>query len=393
MKYNFDEILDRRELSTKKWEMEQERKHNRNLLCMGTAEMDFRTSPEIIDAFIKVAQRGHFGYPYKRDAYFEAVSGWFERHCGMQIKREWISNGVAIYPSFQGLIEAFSMPGDEIIFNSPVHFIFYDITKSLGRVAVENPLRQIEGRYELDFKDLENKISSKTKLFILCNPHNPVGRAWSREELLRLSEICTKHGIVIISDEVYLGLIYPGKTYTPLMSVSEEAAMNSVTCISPSKSFNLTGIKHSLVISRNPKLLAAYNEQLHKNNEFYGESIFGHAAVEAAFGKSDEWSCELMKYIEGNYYAAREFLIKYLPEIKLTEPDATYFLWMDFNVLGMNAEQMTAFFEDSAQVEISVGNGLGTGGSGFIRMNIACPRSIVLEALKRIHAAWEQLKH
>lgn len=391
MKYNFDEILDRSKLSTKKWEMEQDRKNDRDLLCFGTAEMDFKTSPEIIEAFRNVVETGHFGYPYKRPSYYEAVSGWFERHCGMTIQKEWIANSVAIYPSFQGLIDAFSDPGDEVIFNSPVHFIFYDIVRSLGRKAVENPLKIHNGQYEIDFQDLEAKITDRTRLFILCNPHNPVGRAWNKEELKKLSDICVKHGILIISDEVYLGLIYPGKAYTPMMSVSDEAAMNCVTCISPSKSFNLTGIKHSLVISKNAELLEKYNQQLHKNNEFYGESIFGHAAVEAAFGRSDEWSGELMKYIEKNYIAAKEFLAENMPEVKLYTPDATYFLWMDFNCLGMDAHQMTAFFEDEAHVEVSVGDGLGTGGRGFVRMNAACPKSLLLEGLNRIASAMKRI--
>lgn len=385
--YNFDEQLDRTKLHTMKWEYEQDRKRNPKLLCFGTAEMDFRAAPPILEAFQEVVANGHFGYPYKRDRYYDAVTGWFKRHCDLEVKREWIANSVAIYPSFQGLIEGLSQEGDEVIFHTPVHFIFADIVKALKRVPVENPLTVRNGRYEMDMEDLKRKITPRTKLFILCNPHNPVGRAWTAEELGALMEICTAHRIIVISDEVYFSLIYPGKKYTPLMSVSREAAMNSVTCISPSKSYNLTGIKHSLVIAENPKLLEVYRAELHKNNEFFGESIFGHAAVEAAFGKCDRWTEELMEYISGNFRMLQGFFAANLPDVKVFQPDATYFVWMDFRCMGLSREELTVFFEDSAQVEVSQGYSLGTGGEGFIRLNMACPRAVLREGLERIREA------
>ena len=194
----------------------------------------------------------------------------------------------------------------------------------------------------------------------------------------------------MISDEVYFGLIYPGKTYTPLASISREASLNSVTCISPSKSYNLTGIKHSLVITENPEILEKYKAELHKNNEFFGESIFGHAAVEAAFSACDQWSEQLMEYIAENYQTARDFAEKHLPGVKVFEPDATYFLWMDFRCLNLSDEELTAFFEDEAQVEVSQGYSLGTGGSGFIRLNMATQTSILTEGLERIEAAFQR---
>ena len=176
MQYNFDQKLDRSKLHTMKWEYEQDRKQNKNLLCLGTAEMDFPAAAPIIEAFQNVVDQGHFGYPYKRESYYDAVIGWFRRHCNYELQKEWIANSVAIYPSFQGLIEAFSNEGDEVVFNTPVHFIFTDIVRSLKRVPVENPLKIENGRYVIDFEDLESKITEKTKLFLLCNPHNPVGR-------------------------------------------------------------------------------------------------------------------------------------------------------------------------------------------------------------------------
>lgn len=392
MQYDFDQELDRSKLHTMKWEYERDRKQNPNLLCLGTAEMDFKAAPPIIEAFQRVVDQGHFGYPYKRDSYYDAVIKWFKRHCDYDIKKEWIANSVAIYPSFQGLIEAFSEEGDEVIFNTPVHFIFADIVKSLKRIPVENPLKIENETYTFDFVDLENKITERTKLFLLCNPHNPVGRAWTPDELNRLMEICVKNHIIVISDEVYFALIYKGKKYTPLSSLSKEAAMNSVTCISPSKSFNLTGIKHSLVMSENPDLLKKYRDELHKNNEFFGESIFGHAAIEAAFGSCDTWTEELMDYIEGNYCAVRSFMNDNMPEVKVFKPDATYFVWMDFSCMHMSKEELTVFFEDESEVEVSQGYSLGTGGEGFIRLNMATQRKVILESLARVKQAYDRHK-
>ena len=388
MAYNFDAELDRSKLHTMKWEYEQDRKKNPNLLCFGTAEMDFKAAQPILSAFQNVVFNGHFGYPYKRDSYYEAVIGWFQRHCGFAVKREWIANSVAIYPSFQGLIEAFSNEGDEVIFQTPVHFIFSDIVSSLKRVPVVNPLKIENGEYKMDFDDLKSKITPRTKLFLLCNPHNPVGRAWTPEELQQLMDICIANHIIVISDEVYFALMYPGKKYTPLASISKEASMNTVTCISPSKSFNLTGIKHSLVIAENPDLLNAYKAELHKNNEFFGESIFGHAAVEAAFGHCDEWSAELMEYISGNFDALKKFVEEKMPEVTVYQPDGTYFAWLDFNCLHMNKEQMTAFFEDEAEVEVSLGYTLGKGGEGFVRINMATQRAVLMKGLERIAKAY-----
>ena len=208
------------------------------------------------------------------------------------------------------------------------------------------------------------------------------------EELQQLMDICIANHIIVISDEVYFALMYPGKKYTPLASISKEASMNTVTCISPSKSFNLTGIKHSLVIAENPDLLNAYKAELHKNNEFFGESIFGHAAVEAAFGHCDEWSAELMEYISGNFDALKKFVEEKMPEVTVYQPDGTYFAWLDFNCLHMNKEQMTAFFEDEAEVEVSLGYTLGKGGEGFVRINMATQRAVLMKGLERIAKAY-----
>ncbi|WP_313794258.1 PatB family C-S lyase [Fundicoccus culcitae] len=390
--YDFDEVLDRTQLSTSKWESEIFRTGNKNLLCFGTADMDFKSSPAIIDALQSVVDKGHFGYPYKRDSYYDAIIGYLDRHFSWKISKEMIANSVSIYPSFQGIIEGLTEEGDEIIFNSPVHHIFKEVVTANKRVAVESPLKLVDGEYQLDFNHIKASITPKTSMYILCNPHNPMGRIWNQDDLIQLVDLCAENNIIILSDEVYAGLIYPGESFTPLASLSEKAAMNSITCISASKSFNVTGIKHSLVISENPEFISVYKEQLKKNNEYYGESIFGHHATEAAFSNSDEWSNELMEYINGNFNFLKEYLKTNLPDVGIFQPQSTYFAWLDFNYLGLSDNDLVNLFEKEAEIIVTHGYVLGEGGSGFIRWNLGCPRSVLKMGLERLKTAIENKK-
>ncbi|MGG1660435.1 MalY/PatB family protein [Brevibacillus sp. NRS-1366] len=392
MKYNFDEVLDRSKLSTMKWEAQMKRKNDDSLLCFGTADMDFKSAQPIIDAIQKVVDVGHFGYPYKRQSYYDAIIGWFKRRCNWEIRQEWIANSLSIYPAFQSFIDGLTEVGDEVIIQTPVHFVFEEIIHANGRITVENPLQIKDGKYIFNIEDFKAKISPKTKLLILCNPQNPVGRVWTREELTEIANICLQHGIVILSDEVYMGLTYEGYTHIPIASISKEVSLNTITLASPSKSFNVTGLKHSLVITENQKFQEIYQNELLKNDQHFGESIFGHVATEAAFAHCDEWIEQLMTYVEGNYHTVYEFMKINLPEVKVYKPESTYFVWLDFNFLGMSDSELTSFFEDQARTIVNQGYSLGTGGSGFIRINIGCPKQILEQGLQRIKNAYDQLK-
>lgn len=389
--YNFDEVLDRSRLSTMKWESQIKRKNDDSLLCFGTADMDFKSAQPIIDALQQVVAAGHFGYPYKRASYYEAIIGWFKRKCNWEIKQEWIANSISIYPAFQAFIDGLTEPGDEIIIQTPVHYVFEHVITANGRKTIENPLHVQDGRYTFDLEDLRAKITPKTKMLILCNPQNPMGRVWTPEELTSIVDICLQNGIVILSDEVYLGLTHKGFTHTPVASLSREAAMITITLASPSKSFNITGLKHSLVIAENPKFLELYKKEQMKNDEHFGESIFGQVATEAAFAHCDDWIEQLMQYLAENYRTVETFMNTYFPEVKVYKPESTYFVWMDFRFLGMSNEQLTSFFEDKARIIVNQGHALGTGGSGFIRLNIGCPRQILESGLQRIKQAYDQL--
>ena len=387
---NFDCVLDRSHLSTVKWEMEIEQKGDPSLLCLGTAEMDFKAAPPILDALARVARTGHFGYPYKPDSYYESVIGFFARNFGWHIERPWIANNVGIYPSMHPIIEELTNPGDEIIYQTPVHHIFQEVIACSGRTPVANPLRKLDGRYEMDLVDLANKVTKRTKLLLLCSPHNPVGRVWSSEELLQLHQFCLDRGIVVISDEVYFGLIYNDVKFVPFASVSHEASTNSITVLSTSKSFNLAGLKHSLVIAENPALLDAYKKGLMKNNLYFGGCIFGQAATEAAFREGDSWLRSVMDYVEGNFSFVENFLRHHFPEVAVTRPEATYFAWLDCSRLAPTSEDLRQLIEDQARIAVTYGEALGPGGEGHIRLNLATSRSTLAAGLDRLATAAER---
>ncbi|CUR72860.1 Cystathionine beta-lyase PatB [Achromobacter xylosoxidans] len=383
----FDEVLDRSELSAVKWEMEFDRLGRKDLLSFGTADMDFRSPAAIGAALERVARVGHFGYPYKSASYYEAIIGFYQRNFGWTVQREWISHSTGVYPSMRPLIDRLSSIGDEVIYQSPVHFQFRNIIAANGRIPVANPLKLNNGRYEMDFEHLSRCVTPRTRLLLLCNPHNPVGRAWSRGELARLAEFCTKHRIIVLTDELYCGLLHEGATYTPYASVSEGALMNSVTLTSASKMFNLTGLKHSQVIAANPLLMATYLEGFKQDASGYGGSMFGQAAAEVAYRDCDDWLKRLMHYIAGNLQFATSYFEQYLPEVKVHPMESTYFMWLDFTGLGLSDLEMRHLFEDKHGLVLNYGVDLGPGGEGHIRLNIATQRSILELGLKRISDA------
>lgn len=389
--FEFDMVLDRSRLSTVKWEMEIERTGNPNAMGFGTADLDFKSPPQIAEALVKTASIGHFGYPYKPESYYEALIGFYKRHFDWEIKREWISHNVGVYPSMRPLIDQLTKEGDEIIYQSPVHFQFRNIVAAAGRVPVANPLCFRNGQYEFDFEHLASCVTPRTRLLLLCNPHNPVGRVWTKEELSQLAEFCVQHNIIVIADEIYCGLLREGHQFVPYSSVSHEAQMNSVTLLSASKMFNLTGLKHSQVVTANPRLMNEYLEGLKRDTSGYGGSIFGHAATEVAYRDCDVWLASLMRYVEDNYAFAEEFFRAKLPKIFIPKTESTYFMWLDLSEYQLTHAQMVERFEGKQGLVLNYGTDYGPGGEHHIRLNIGTPRSVLLEGLKRMHAALADL--
>ncbi len=385
LREEFDTELPREGLSSMKWEYEKERTGFDDILSYGTADMDFKSPEPVRKAICRVAEKGHLGYPYVPDSYYSAVENWLYRTTGWKIDgRQSISNHVGIYTSVWNVIQSMTREGDEIIIQTPVHFCFGEMIRCNHRTVVENPLKNVDGRYEIDFDQLESCFTRRTKLMWICNPHNPVGRAWTKEELTEIGRLCLKHKVRILSDDVYCGLLLPGNTYTPIASLSKEISDITITCYSPSKTYNTTGIKFSYVVAENLDMMELYDEALHQLDLNYGINLFGLAVTEAAYNECDGWVRELMEYIRENLEFLKVYLAENIPDITLVESEATYFAWLDCRSLGISSDALAEELEQEAHVILGSGEGLGTGGNGYLRMNLACPKKTLLRGLERI---------
>ncbi len=387
--YDFETPINPTGLSRSKWEFEFERKGRDTLLSFGTADMDFASAPEVVSALVATAQQGHFGYPYKQQPYHEAVVGYLQRNFQWTIKPEWVQFSTGVYASMQPVIEALSEPGDEVIFQPPVHHIFAELISANQRVAIANPLLFDGETYRFNFDQLEQVITAKTRILLLCNPHNPVGRVWTPEELGRLHDICSRHAIRVVSDEVYNGLLYEGVRFTPMASLSASASLNTVTLLSASKTFNLTGLKHSLMVTENEAIRQAIAKEQQRSNMYYGGSLFGQVATETAFRECDLWRAELMAHVSANFESLYEFFGIHFPDVYVCRPESTYFAWIDCSGWALPRPQLQDFFEEHANIIVTFGHLLGQGGEGHIRMNLACPQATLREGLNRILAAFE----
>lgn len=389
MGYNFEVEIDKSRFSTMKWDAEIAERQDEDILAFGTADMDFLTAQPIRDALSSVIDTGHFGYPYIQDDYYNAIINWYKRRTHWDFSGNSIANSVGIYTSIATLIDALSNPGDEIIYQPPVHFCFKQIIEDNGRVALANPLINDNGIYKMDVESLKSTISDKTRLLMLCNPQNPIGKAWDEAELGKLAEFCLSHNVIIISDDVYSGLLYESARYTPIASLSKDTSNITVTCNSTSKSYNTTGIKHSYIIAENTELMDLYQRSLKKTNLNYGMNIMGIATIKAAYNDCDDWLTDLMDYVKGNFSCLEQFIRENMPKISLVTPEATYFAWLDYRKLGLSSSQLGDHFKNDVRIVIENGRDFGENGEGFIRMNLGCTRDILQKGLQRMKAAYD----
>lgn len=384
-KYNFDEIIDRENTDCVKYEGREMFFGKFDLLPLWVADMDFRTPDFIVEAIKKRAEHEIFGYSFKPKTYTNAIIDWQKKRHNWDIKPEWISFSPGVVAGFTMAIDALSNDGDGVIIQPPVYFPFFDSIKGLNRELIENPLKIINGRYYFDFEDLKTKINSRTKLLLLSNPHNPGGMAWTNDELGELAEICLKNKVIIISDEIHSDLIYSGYKHTPLAGISNEIAMNSVICMAPSKTFNTAGLTTSFLVIPNKRYHAAYERKMRLPHLHMG-NIFGTVALEAAFTHGEEWLKQLLVYLENNYNYLEKYFAENLPEVKVMKPEATYLIWIDFRALGFTDEELNKRIVDGG-VGLNKGVQFGKQGSGFMRINIGCPLSVLKQALKLIKKA------
>ncbi len=386
MKYDFDRVIERRHTHSSKWDLGEEIFKGKNLLPMWVADMDFATAPCVVDALKKVAERGIFGYPYRPRSYKEAIKGWMERRHGWGIDTDWLTYSPGVVTALNLCILSYTQPGDSVIIQPPVYYPFSRCIENNGRRVENNPLRYENGRYVMDFDDLDKRASARARMMILSSPHNPVGRVWTREELEKVGEFCVKNDIVLVSDEIHSDLIYKGQRHVPTASISGEISRQTVTCMAPSKTFNLAGLKTSSIIISNPRLRRLYNTML-ANLSLGMDNSFGMAALEAAYTGGDEWLDELLVYLQANM----EFTLKYfrekIPRIEALASEGTYLLWLDCRKLGLDPAALNDFMLKKAKVWLDEGPLFGPGGEGFQRINIGCPRSILEEGLGRIEKA------
>ena len=381
MKYDFDEIVDRKNTLSCKWDLASD-----DILPMWVADMDFRTAKPIVDALVNRAQSGVFGYSVYTDDVYEAITGWFKRRHNWEIEKEWIQFSPGIVPALHAFTRIFVKSGEKILMNSPVYYPFFKSAERNGIEAVNSVLLNKNGRYEIDFKDFEKKAADPlVKMFYLCSPQNPGGRLWSRGELEKIGRICLENNVLVVADEIHCDLVYPGKKHISFGTLSDDIVDNSIICTAPTKTFNLAGLQISSVIIKNPELRKMYADYMTASGFDYGEAgTFGLEAIRAAYKYGDEWLDSLMEYINGNL----EFLLNYvkenIPKAKVMVPDATYLVWIDFSDYKIDSRTLHKTLKYEGKIWLDEGYLFGKAGEGFERINIACPRKILEEGLKRI---------
>jgi len=385
--YDFDTAPERRGTGSVKWDLVDQLFGGQDLLPLWVADMDFASPQPVIDALAGRASHGVFGYPACMDSYYQAVIGWQRERHGLAVQKDWIVFCPGVVPALNMAVQAFTQPGDGVIIQQPVYYPFMRSITANGRRIINNPLRLVAGRYEMDFDDLAHKARDPAaRLLILCSPHNPVGRIWTRQELERLGAICSENNITVVSDEIHADLVLPGFAHTPFAALSEEFLKASSTFSSPSKTFNLAGLHTAYAIIADPEKRKAFSQALIRSG-LQWPSIFATVALESAYQSGGPWLTQLLRYLQGNLEFLKGFIAGHLPGVKVIEPEATYLVWLDFRDLGLGWRELKNLMQAEARVALDEGYVFGDEGRGFERLNIACPRSILRECLERMGRA------
>lgn len=403
--YDFDTQIDRSNTGSVKWQLLFGGENldtprigddcfgENRVIPMWVADMDFRSPQPVIDALAARVQHGIFGYTLATDDYKTSVCGWMRRRHNWDAKPEWIVTTPGVVPALHWLVRAFTAPGEKVIIQSPVYYPFYSATESTKRTVARNPLiRDHAGRYSMDFDALE-ALAAKPDVTcaILSSPHNPVGRVWTPDELQRFGDICTRNGVFVIADEIHADLILSGFTHTSYGTLEDRLVQNSAICTAPSKTFNLAGLQTSNIFIASSSLRERFQNEIHSNGMF-DPNLLGMVACKAAYDHGEEWLTELLSYIEGNFATLKSFLETHLPELKLIKPEGTYLAWIDCRTLGLDKMELKRKMLCDARVFLDDGFIFGPEGDGFERINLACPRPLLIEALTRIKSAIRSMK-
>lgn len=386
--FDFDSVVERRNTNSYKWDSSEVAP---DVLPMWVADMDFKTAPCVVDALRNRVEHGVFGYVSVPDAYYDAVINWFSRRHQWRIERDWIQYTSGVVPAISAIIKGLTRPGDEVLVMTPVYNCFFSSIKNNGCTAVECPLVYEDNTYHIDFEAFEAYVSrDKVKLLLLCNPHNPAGRVWTREELTKIGDICGKHGVIVVSDEIHCELVMPGYKFTPFASLSPDMQDNCITCNSPSKSFNTAGLQIANIICNNAEWRARIDRAIN-DNEVCDVNPFGVEGLIAAYNEGEPWLVELCDYLHDNYVCVKSFFDRYMPEYPITKLEGTYLVWIDCRRTGKTSDEIIEVLNSEAHVMLNSGTMYGAAGDGFVRLNIACPRSRVEDAMNRMLPVLKQL--
>ena len=391
MKYNFDEVIDRSQNRSSKYDERMKTFGDGSVIPLWVADMDFKTAQPIIDACKKKAEEGIWGYTSRPASYFEAVKEWEKKRNGWDVDTSLMSWCLGVVPALSALVKLYTDEGDKVMIQTPVYPEFYDVTEAWGREVVENQLVEKDGSWAIDFDDFEKKAKDeRVKVFLLCSPHNPLGIVWKPEELERMANICIDNGVLLVSDEIHSDLIFHGKTHTPTAMISDRIAANIVTCVSATKTFNLAGLQASTTIFPNQEMKAKFdrfwmNMDIHRNN------AFSLTAMEAAFNHGEEWLEQLLPYLSANFDFVADYCREHIPRIKTCAPDATYLMWLDCRALGLDNDALRLFMIEQAGLGLNDGCSFGRSLNGYMRLNAACPRSVLERAMKQLEAAVKAL--
>ncbi len=391
MKYDFDAVVDRRGTNSLKYDFALERGYPADALPLWVADTDFAAPPEVIRALHAVVDHGIFGYTDAKPEDIKPIQAWFAQRHGWTFQPEWLLFAPGVVFAVATAINAVTQAGEGVLIQRPVYYPFTNMIQRNDRRLVNNPLCYKNGRYEMDFVDFERKITEENvKLFILCSPHNPVGRVWSKDELMRVGEICARHGVVVLSDEIHCDFTFPGYRHTMFPALGAAFEQNCILCTAPSKTFNLAGLQLANMIVPNPDLRQKVRRAVGATG-YSHPGAFSLAGVRAAYQYGAQWLEELLAYLKGNLDFTREYLAAKLPQVKLVEPEGTYLLWLDFRALGLSKEALERLIVDRARLWLDSGSMFGPEGDGFERINIACPRSVLRQALGQLEKAVNSL--
>lgn len=387
MPYDFDTIIDRTNTDSLKYDFAERRGMPKDILPLWVADMDFRTPPEIIKAMQARIAHGIFGYTETGEAYAEVLRRWLLDNFNWEIRPEWLIKTPGVVFALATAVRCLTQRGDAVIIQQPVYYPFTKVVKINDRKLVINCLHYEDGQYTIDFDDFEKKIvENKVKLFILCNPHNPVGRVWTRDELLRLGEICLRHNVLVAADEIHADFVYEGHTHLVFANISPDLADITVTCTAPTKTFNLAGLHISNIFIANETLRRRFRKELDRAG-YSQPNIMGIVAGQAAYEKGGPWLRELRAYLQANLDFTRTYLQSHIPQIRLIEPEGTYLIWLDCRSLGLSDRELNRLIVEKAGLWLDSGTMFGCGGEGFQRINIACPRKTLALALEKLAAA------